>query len=166
MKLLPKFGAALLGVLLVFLLAQPVAAATVNVSITSTGFVPESITVTQGDTVVWTNNDTTDHTATDDELNWDTDVIEPGETGSLVFNTVGSFTYSDTVDPTITGTITVEEGDVAEEDAAAATTTTTKGGTSPTPVPQPVSGVSGPTLSLMIVGGLMLTIGIASFRLL
>lgn len=143
--------------------SSPVFAATTNVSITSTGFVPESISITVGDTVVWTNNDTTDHTATDDELTWDTDIIAPSDTGSQVFATAGTYTYSDTIDPTLTGTITVE--------TAAVESSTTKGGTtSATPKPvattQPVSGVSGPTMALMTAGGLLMVFGFLSLRML
>lgn len=129
-------------------------AATTNVSITSTGFLPESITIKAGDTVVWTNNDTTDHTATDDQLTWDTDVIAPDATGSQLFTTAGSFTYSDTIDPTLTGTITVTAASGTSGTTATPTPTpaTTKGGTPATPV----SGTAETTLALLAMGVMLL----------
>ena len=139
------------GVMLVALVPQ-VFAATTNVSITSTGFLPESITIKAGDTVVWTNNDTTDHTATDDQLTWDTDVIAPTTTGSQLFATAGSFTYSDTIDPTLTGTITVSAAAGTTTATPTPTPATTKGGTPTTPV----SGTVETTIGLLIAGTLLL----------
>lgn len=166
MRILPKLPALFVTFISFLIVSSPVQAATTNVSITSTGFIPESITINVGDTVVWTNNDTTDHTATDDELTWDTDLIAPSGTGSQIFNTAGTFTYSDTIDPTLTGSIIVQASSTTGTTTTPtpSTTTTTTTTTSPTPIPQPVSGVSGPTTIIMTLGGLLLLAGIYAFR--
>lgn len=167
MKLSSKITFVVALLLAILLGTKPVFAATTNVSITSTGFVPESITITVGDTVVWTNDDTTDHTATDDELTWDTDIIDPALTGSLKFDTAGTFTYSDTIDPTLTGTIIVKAAS-GTTSSSSSTSTTTTSTASATPKPkattQPVSGVSGPTIALMSMGGALLALGFFSLK--
>lgn len=170
MKLSSKITFVVAFLIAILLAQKPVFAATTNVSITSTGFVPESITITVGDTVVWTNNDTTDHTATDDELTWDTDIIDPALTGSLKFDTAGTFTYSDTIDPTLTGTIIVKaaSGTTSSSSSTSTTSTTSTSTSSATPKPkttaQPVSGVSGPTITLMSMGAALLALGFFSLK--
>jgi plastocyanin len=164
MKLSSKFVFVVVFLFALMLGTKSAFAATTNVSITSTGFVPESITVTVGDTVVWTNNDTTDHTATDDELTWDTDIIDPALTGSQVFNTAGTYTYSDTIDPTLTGTIIVKAATSTTSSSSTTTTSTTSATPKPKAATQPVSGVSGPTLTLMSMGGALLALGFFSLK--
>ncbi len=171
MKLSSKFVFVVVFLCSLMLGATSAFAATTNVSITSTGFVPESISITVGDTVVWTNNDTTDHTATDDELTWDTDIIDPALTGSQVFNTAGTYTYSDTIDPTLTGTLIVKAATSVTSSSTTSTSTTsttktstTSATTKPKATTQPVSGVSGPTTVLLSMGGALLALGFFSLK--
>ena len=42
-------------------LAAPASTATTTVQIKTTGFVPATVTINQGDSVTWTNTDTKDH---------------------------------------------------------------------------------------------------------
>ncbi|MFC1653645.1 cupredoxin domain-containing protein [Patescibacteria group bacterium] len=163
MKHLPKLFAGMLSILFVFVLSKEVFAATTNVSITSTGFIPESITIDEGDTILWTNDDTTEHTATDDGLSWDSDIISPGETGSITLIYAGTYTYSDTIDPSLTGTIVVQ---AASESGATPTPTPATGGTTPTPTPAttPVSGVEGPTIALLMAGALFILGGTYAYK--
>lgn len=94
---------AALGVLAV----QTAPAATRNVTITRAGFVPESVTIAAGDTVTWTNADTTVHQVAFDRAPCNL-TIAPGQSGSCTFRAGGSFNYRD---PTqrggFRGTITV-----------------------------------------------------------
>ncbi len=138
----------------VFIFASSVSAATTNVSITSTGFIPEDVTIEVGDTVIWSNEDTIDHEAMDDLVEWETGLISPGEVGSVIFDTAGTYTYSDTVDVSLVGTVTVQAAD------SSSTTTTTTSTSSSSATTQPVSGVGGPTLALLMLGGMLLFGGV------
>jgi plastocyanin len=69
----------------------------------------QTITVKVGEKVTWTNNDTVAHTATADDGSFDTGMIEPGQSGSVAFDTAGTYTYHCTPHPNMTATIVVEE---------------------------------------------------------
>ena len=155
MKNLPKFLFAFVASL--FILSSSVYAATTNVSITSTGFLPEDVTVSVGDTIIWTNEDTIDHEAMDDLVEWETGLIAPGDTGSVIFDTAGTYTYSDTVDTSLVGTITVQTATTTSSSSSSSSSSSASTSTS-----QPVSGVEGPTIALLLLGGVMLFGGVFS----
>ena len=69
-------------------------ATTHNIIIASSGYSPDTLTIDAGDTVVWTNTDTTDHTATDSDGGFDSFPITPGGTFSFTFTTAGTYNYS------------------------------------------------------------------------
>ena len=69
-------------------------ATTHNIIIASSGYSPDTLTIDAGDTVVWTNTDTTDHTATDSDGGFDSFPITPGGTFSFTFTTAGPYNYS------------------------------------------------------------------------
>nr|BAJ19084.1 putative copper-binding protein [Streptomyces sp. SANK 62799] len=71
-------------------------------------FVPQSVTVSVGDSVRWINNDNADHTTTSDGPSWDSGVLTPGRSFTRVFATRGTFTYHCAIHPSMTGTITVQ----------------------------------------------------------
>jgi plastocyanin len=89
-------------------------AKTVTVSITKNGYVPKSVAIGPEDTVTFTNGDTVSHqvsfkastgfTCTPSPL-----VLQPAASGSCVFHTAGSYSYSDpnTKGKTFRGSITV-----------------------------------------------------------
>ncbi len=90
------------------------AAATVPVSITRNGYVPNAATIAAGDTVQFTNSDTVAHQVTFKTVTGVTCapnplVLQPTQTGTCTFATPGSFTYSDpnVKGSTFRGTITV-----------------------------------------------------------
>ena len=105
--------------ILVAALAAVVAAAaagkTVTVTITKAGYVPNAVTVDQGDTVQFTNTDTVAHqvtfkstagvTCTPNPL-----VLQPTASGSCTFQEAGNYSYSDpnVKGNTFRGTITVK----------------------------------------------------------
>ena len=75
---------------------------TYDVSIvnTTTGFSPDPITISVGDTVRWTNNDGVPHTATSDSPQteeWDSLTLSATDTFSHTFNTPGSYSYFCTI---------------------------------------------------------------------
>lgn len=90
----------------------------VQVLITPTGFSPQTVTITAGQSVVWTNTDTAIHTPTPDDHPdhdkyagiWDdpNDDLRTGETLSQLFLTPGTYTYHDHEDERLTGTIIVQ----------------------------------------------------------
>ncbi len=87
----------------------PPPAATLAVSIVDFNFEPAALSVRVGDTVVWTNNGRAPHTATSDANDWNAGRFDPGQTGSVVFNTAGAFAYHCGIHASMRGTITVTE---------------------------------------------------------
>jgi plastocyanin len=81
-----------------------------KVTISNFSFSPASITVKKGTTVTWTNNDTTAHTATSDNVGiFDSGTLENGKTYSHTFDTAGTFKYHCTFHSDMHGTVTVTE---------------------------------------------------------
>lgn len=85
------------------------------VNITSTGFSLANITINAGDSVIWRNGDSANHNVssaphpihtTYSPLNLG--VIKPGESKSLTFPTAGTYKYHDHLNPSLTGSVTVE----------------------------------------------------------
>lgn len=55
------------------------------VSIVDFDFVPQNLTVKNGDNIVWTNNGQMGHTASRDDVpNFDTGILQPGESSRAV----------------------------------------------------------------------------------
>ena len=80
--------------------------ATKSVTIKDFEFSPKSITVAVGDTVTWTNDGPTDHSATA-EGEWDTGIMKEGERGSHRFTEAGKFSYICTPHPNMKATVVV-----------------------------------------------------------
>lgn len=70
-------------------------------------FVPASITVLKGTTVIWTNNGVVSHTVTSDTGIFDSGIINPGKTFKYTFNNVGTFKYHCSPHSFMHGTIKV-----------------------------------------------------------
>jgi plastocyanin len=88
----------LLPVSFVFMMAASLAcsAETVNVKMKSLSYDPKELAIHVGDSVAWTNNAFTKHTATsnDDGKTFDTGEIQPDATSSPVkFGNEGEFKY-------------------------------------------------------------------------
>ncbi len=56
-------------------------------------FVPKTITVSAGSTVVWTNQDQVQHSVTADGGTFDSGLLDPGQTFSVTFDTPGTYAY-------------------------------------------------------------------------
>ncbi|HPF95040.1 MAG: cupredoxin domain-containing protein [Candidatus Magasanikbacteria bacterium] len=80
--------------------------ATITIGSVSNGFVPATLTVKKGTTVTWTNRDIVVHSVVGNGFN--SGDVKPGDSYSKQFNTVGSFDYSDTINPVMQGTINVQ----------------------------------------------------------
>ncbi len=86
------------------------------VKISSSGFSPKNITIKVGGSVTWENGDNEDHivnsathpTHTLFPILNQVGLIKPEGTKTLKFTTAGTFKYHDHLNPSLTGTVTVE----------------------------------------------------------
>jgi plastocyanin len=94
------------------------------------------LTVNQGTTVTWVNNDSVPHTATSTDGIWDSNTIPPGGSFSYTFSTAGSFLYFCEIHPNMRGRIVVP----GAQPSPTPTPTTSPSPTptvSPSPTPSP-----------------------------
>lgn len=86
-------------------------AATKTVDITQAGFTPRNITIEFGDTVTWTNKDTSNHQVLADRGAFPTSpVLAANQTYSHTFTKSGNFDYRDALNTSRRGSITVRPG--------------------------------------------------------
>lgn len=78
-----------------------------EVIIRNLAFEPTTLTVTQGDTVVWKNMDFVPHTATSREAGWDSKTIGANAEWRFVARTPGRHAYYCVFHPNMTGEIEV-----------------------------------------------------------
>jgi plastocyanin len=84
------------------------ASTTHTVIIADMKFVPETLTVEAGDTVVWVNKDFFPHTATALEKTFDSRDIATNKSWKYVAGKKGSFPYICTLHPTMKATLVVK----------------------------------------------------------
>jgi plastocyanin len=113
------------------------------VTIADFHFTPPSTTVHVGDTITWTNDGPSAHTATASDGSFSTGTLSKGHSASHTFTKPGTFAYVCTIHPFMHGTITV----LAAATAAPAPTTTTTSAppTTTAPAPAPTSTAPAPT---------------------
>jgi plastocyanin len=71
-------------------------------------FNPTTVTGKVGDTITWTNNDSTEHTVTlDAQSSCDTGSIPSGKTGSITFTAAGTYPFHCKIHSSMHGTITI-----------------------------------------------------------
>jgi plastocyanin len=88
--------------------APSTTAGTVTGTIANFAFSPATITAKVGDTVTWTNNDTTAHTATlKSDASCDTGSLQAGAAGGIQFDVAGSYDYFCKIHPNMTGKVEV-----------------------------------------------------------
>lgn len=76
------------------------------VGVAGFAFTPAELHVPVGTAVAWTNRDPAPHTATGD--GFDTGTLEQGATGTVTFDTVGTFDYVCSIHPSMRGRVVVE----------------------------------------------------------
>jgi len=107
------------GVAMMLMIApSAVMAADQDVQIVGFQFEPATVEVEVGDSVTWTNGDEAPHTATADDGSFDTGTLEQGASGSVTFDTAGSFSYFCAIHPDMMGTVTVAEAGGGEPSPA------------------------------------------------
>ena len=89
-------------------IAGPAGAATKGVNIYASGFSPKSVTITEGDTVTWTNRDSATHQVLGDKGQFVSAILKKGQSFSFTFKAAGTYTYKDELHPKLTGTVTVK----------------------------------------------------------
>ena len=83
--------------------------APVEISITDAGFSPADVNVELGQTVRFTNNGNTKHTATADDGSWGTGTLNPGESFVKRLSTAGDIAYYCSYHSSMTGALEVIE---------------------------------------------------------
>ena len=152
--------------------ASAKAAANGSVAIADFQFTPAQITINQGDTVTWTNNGPTPHSATAPDGSFDTGIFPAGQSSSHTFNDAGTFSYICTPHPQMNGTIVVQasqSGGDTPDSSTGGTGGTTGGDTAGAEAAQSDGGPSLPSTgadsgALLVLGALMLLLGVAVHR--
>jgi plastocyanin len=79
-----------------------------QVTLSNFAFAPAMITVKVGDSVTWTNKDSTTHTVTADDKSFASGDLANGATFSFTFAKAGTFPYHCSIHPSMTGTVVVQ----------------------------------------------------------
>ena len=148
------------------------AAATGSVTISDFQFTPAQITIDEGDTVTWTNDGPTAHSATAPDGSFDTGIFPAGESRSHTFDEAGTFSYICTPHPNMQGTVVVrasQSGGDTPDSSAGEGGGSADSGSSTGEAAQNDGGPSLPntgadTGALLVLGALMLLLGIAVHR--
>lgn len=125
----------------------------VTVEIVDFAFAPATLTVEAGTTVTWLNQGAAPHTATGDGDEFDTGQLDPGESGSITFDTPGTYNYHCDVHPNMTASIVVVAADDGVTDMPTTGTGYSGGG----------SG-GGALAVLTALGGLVFALGMVTIR--
>jgi plastocyanin len=88
-------------------IANPAGAATKGINIYGSGFSPKTATITEGDTVKWTNRDNVNHQVLASKGEFVSPILHPGQSFSFTFRAAGTYDYKDELHPKLTGTIKV-----------------------------------------------------------
>ena len=83
------------------------AATPTSVIIKDFAFTPPTLTVREGATVTWTNDDGVGHTVSATDRSFTSQELQQGATYQVTFTTPGTHTYICAIHPDMTGTITV-----------------------------------------------------------
>lgn len=156
----------LLALVFLFMVAPGVQAATYSVTITSSQFVPATLTITTGDTVSFLNATSTVQTAQSSVASgFNTGDIAAGQSKSVVVNTAGTYTYSSAYNSALSGTITVTASSSATASTSATVTPTPVASTTSTRSAQlkggdqPVSGTVEVLIALLASGAALIAWG-------
>ena len=85
----------------------------------SWGYDPAALSIATGDTVVWENTGSTDHTVTAADGSFDSGTLAPGETWEHTFDAEGEFEYTCTPHPFMVASLSVSDSPTKTGAAAA-----------------------------------------------
>ena len=137
---------------------EPVAhvAGAASVTISDFKFSPSTVTVNVGDTVTWTNDGPTVHSAKANDGSFDTGLLDKGESGSHTFSSAGTISYICEPHPFMKAKVVVQgtsagsggsdSGDTAGEGGSTDSTDTTSADDSGLP------NTGGETLAIALLG--------------
>ena len=119
-----------------------------GVTVADFHFSPATTKIHVGDTITWTNDGPSSHTATAHGGSFDTGVLKKGQSASHTFTQPGTFTYFCQIHPFMHGTVVVLAATTTTSAATTPTTTTptTTTPTATTPTATTAAAPSGPTL--------------------
>lgn len=90
-----------------------------DVNIMSFAFSPQTLTISPGSTVIWTNSDSVAHTVVSDTGNEiDSPNLAQGESYSHIFTIPGTYTYHCSIHPSMTGTIVVTSSNISSSSSS------------------------------------------------
>jgi plastocyanin len=102
-----SFGALSVLVSFAVVMARPVRAEVIHVTMEQIAYMPAQISAYVGDTVEWDNKDIVAHTATARDNSWDV-MIAPNSKNSIVLKSAGTVAYYCRFHPNMVGQITVK----------------------------------------------------------
>ena len=77
-------------------------------------FEPANVAIQPGDTIIWTNEGNTPHTVTSDDGQFDSGVLNPGQSFAVTFTGGdGTLTYHCKIHPSMTGSVSGGGGGAA-----------------------------------------------------
>ena len=131
-----------------------------GVTVADFHFSPASTTVHVGDTVTWTNNGPSSHTATASNGAFNTGVLKKGQSASHTFTQPGTYSYICQIHTFMHGTIVVLASTTSTTGATQGTTTPSSTATTPTSTAttSTAAAETGPTLpntGFNVLGGLV-----------
>lgn len=88
--------------------AAPASAITAEITIDNFSFSPAKLKVKAGTQVTWTNRDDVPHTVVADGHIFKSKVLGTGEKFAFTVNTPGTYSYSCSIHPNMTGKVVVE----------------------------------------------------------
>src|SRR4051794_3377165 len=88
--------------------AVPAQAFAANITVSTLGFNPGSVTINPGDTVTWTNPDTATHQVTSKKAGFSSPVLSTGQSFSFVFKSAGTFSIDEALNKKLHGTVVVQ----------------------------------------------------------
>ena len=157
---------------------QPLANASVTMK--NIAFNPKTVTIDSGDKVTWTNRDTAQHNAVERNEEFETRLLDKGESASVTIDGDGTYNYICTVHPDMKGKVIVGSGGGSSSGSGSSgsggstgstgSSTGSSTGTSTTPSSTGSSGSSGSSgslpntgqeqLPLLILGAGLIVIGL------
>ena len=79
-----------------------------SVDMRNTAFHPQTITISKGATVTWTNSDSVPHTVTGDDVDIESGNMNKGDTFAFTFTQQGEFNYHCSIHPAMKGRVVIQ----------------------------------------------------------